>query len=92
MEPQFLIALQPTRGLDVGAIEYVHRCLPDQRQKGTAILLISTELEDIFTLSDRIAIIYQGKIMGIIPNHDVDIEQLGLMMAGSLDLSAKAEN
>jgi simple sugar transport system ATP-binding protein len=73
--------------LDVGAIEYVHKRLLEQRDQGAAILLISTELDEILSLSDRIAVIYQGKIMGIIQNYDVDIAQLGLMMAGTLNLS-----
>ncbi len=86
--PSFVLAFQPTRGLDVGATEYVYRCLLEQRDRGAAILLISTELEEILMLADRIAVIYEGRIMGIIENKDADIEQLGLMMAGtSLGLS-----
>jgi simple sugar transport system ATP-binding protein len=72
--------------LDVGAIEYVHKRLIEQRERGAGILLISTELDEIFTLSDRIAVISRGKIMGIVPNQDVDIEKIGLMMAGTLQL------
>ncbi len=84
--PDILICAQPTRGLDVGAIEYVHTRLLKERERGAAILLISTELEEIFALSDRIAVLCRGKIMGIVPNHDVDISQIGLMMAGTLQL------
>jgi general nucleoside transport system ATP-binding protein len=91
LEPPVLLCAQPTRGLDVGAIEYVHNRILEQRERNAAILLISTELDEVLTLSDRIAVLYQGRIMGIIDNEDVDIEQLGLMMAGTLDLNAEAE-
>jgi general nucleoside transport system ATP-binding protein len=91
LEPPVLLCAQPTRGLDVGAIEYVHNRILEQRDKSAAVLLISTELDEVLTLSDRIAVLYQGRIMGIIPNEDVDIEQLGLMMAGTLDLFAESE-
>jgi len=84
--PSVLICAQPTRGLDVGAIEYVHQRIMQQRERGAGILLISTELDEIFSLSDRIAVISRGKIMGIVPNEDVDINQIGLMMAGTLQL------
>jgi ABC-type uncharacterized transport system ATPase subunit len=84
--PEILICSQPTRGLDVGAIEYVHKRLLEERERGAAILLISTELDEIFALSDRIAVLCRGKIMGIVPNHEVDIGQIGLMMAGTLQV------
>lgn len=80
-KPSALIAVQPTRGLDVGAIEGVHKLLLEQREAGTAILLISEELEELIALSDRIAVIYEGQIMGII--EDADIETIGLMMTGT---------
>lgn len=82
-KPDVLVCSQPTRGLDVGAIEYVHRRILEERERGTAILLISTELDEILSLSDRVAVLYQGKIMGIVENKDVDIDHLGLMMAGT---------
>lgn len=85
--PDVLICAQPTRGLDVGAIEYVHKRILAERARGAAILLISTELDEIFALSDRIAVLSRGKIMGVVPNENVDIGQLGLMMAGTLQLS-----
>lgn len=81
-KPQVLLAAQPTRGLDVSAIEFIHQQLVNQRNTGAAILLFSTELDEILTLSDRIAVMYAGQIVGIIPNVDVDINQLGLMMGG----------
>jgi ABC-type uncharacterized transport system ATPase subunit len=82
-----LLCVQPTRGLDVGAIEYVHRRLLEERRRGAGILLVSTELDEILGLSDRIAVMYEGQIMGIIPNQNVELDQLGLMMAGALRLT-----
>lgn len=79
-EPAMMVAVQPTRGLDVGAIEGVHRLLLSQRESGTAILLISEELEELFALSDRIAVIYEGQVMGEVT--DEDLETIGLMMTG----------
>ncbi|HHY37500.1 MAG TPA: ABC transporter ATP-binding protein [Clostridia bacterium] len=81
-QPQLLVAMHPTRGLDVGAIEYVHRKIMEQRARGAAVLLVSTDLDEILSLSDRIAVIYEGEIMGILANHQVDIGEIGLMMAG----------
>ncbi len=81
--PQVLIAAQPTRGLDVSAIEYVHRRLIEQRDAGVAILLISTELDEILALSDRIAVMYEGEIVGVVDAVDADVNEIGLMMAGS---------
>ena len=80
--PEVLIAAQPTRGLDVGAIEYVHKALVEQRNQGRAVLLISFELDEIINVSDRIAVIFEGKIVGIIDAKDADENQIGLMMAG----------
>lgn len=79
--PKLMIAVQPTRGLDVGAIEGVQRLLLQQRETGAAVLLISEELEELLALSDRIYIIYEGKIMGEV--NDGDIEKIGLMMTGT---------
>lgn len=73
---------QPTRGLDLGAMDNIHRTILSEKQKGKAILLISTELSEIFGLSDRIAVIYRGEIVGIYKNHDLDTEKIGLLMAG----------
>jgi ABC-type uncharacterized transport system ATPase subunit len=81
--PQVLLAAQPTRGLDVSAIEFVHSQLIKQRDAGAAILLFSTELEEILTLSDRIAVMCSGEITGIVSNKGVDINQLGMMMGGT---------
>ncbi len=81
-DPRAIVIEQPTRGLDVGAIEVVWRELIAQRDAGKAILLISAELEEIFNLADRIAVIYEGRIMGIVKTSEATIEQIGLMMAG----------
>lgn len=81
-EPRVLVAAQPTRGVDIGATEYVHAQLLGQRQQGTAILLISEDLDEIMALSDRIAVIFEGGIMGIVDAEEATPEQLGLLMAG----------
>jgi len=80
-----LIVAQPTRGVDVGAIEYVHRELVRQRDQGMAILLISTELDEILNLSDRIIVLYEGRVMGECASADADVHHLGLLMAGAGD-------
>lgn len=80
--PRFLLVNQPTRGIDVGATEYVLQQILDQRNAGVAILLISTELEELFAVSDRILVMYEGKIMGEVPPNKELIEDVGLMMAG----------
>jgi len=80
--PSVLVAAQPTRGVDISATEYIHRLLVEQRTKGTATLLISEDLDEIQNLSDRIAVMYEGRIMGIVKRDEVTAEQLGLMMAG----------
>jgi len=76
-----LVACQPTRGLDVGAIEFVHKRLIDERDHGTAVVIVSTELDEVVALADRIAVMYRGRIVGIVPP-DTSREVLGLMMAG----------
>ncbi|MFC5529143.1 ABC transporter ATP-binding protein [Cohnella yongneupensis] len=78
--PEVLIAAQPTRGLDVGAIEFIHKRLVEQRNMGKAVLLISYELDEIMQLSDRIAVIYEGRIVGEVDPSQTNDEQLGLMM------------
>jgi simple sugar transport system ATP-binding protein len=80
--PQVIVVAQPTRGLDVGATEYVHGKLLEQRQRGAAILLISEDLDEILALSDRIAVIYEGEIQGILLRAEADPERLGLLMSG----------
>lgn len=77
-----LIASQPTRGLDVGSIEFIHRRIVEARDRGAAVLLISAELDEIMSLSDRIAVMYKGKILDILDANTATREQLGLLMAG----------
>ena len=81
--PKLLIAAQPTRGLDVGAIEYVHRELIAERDKGRGVLLISLELDEILNVSDRIAVIYEGEIVGILETAKTNEQEIGLLMAGA---------
>jgi simple sugar transport system ATP-binding protein len=81
-KPKVLVAAQPTRGVDIGATEYVHHRLLEQRSEGTAILLISEDLDEILTISDRIIVIYEGEIMGEVVTKDATPEGLGLLMAG----------
>ena len=80
--PDLLIAVQPTRGLDVGSIEYIHKRLVEQRDSGKAVLLVSLELEEILDLSDRIAVINHGRIVGIVDAAATNEKEIGLMMAG----------
>ncbi|MNN75975.1 Xylose import ATP-binding protein XylG [compost metagenome] len=85
MNPELLIAAQPTRGLDVGAIESVHRQLVEQRDMGKAVLLVSFELQEIMNVSDRIAVIFEGRIVGEVLPQNTNDQELGLMMAGCWD-------
>jgi simple sugar transport system ATP-binding protein len=80
--PRVILAAQPTRGLDIGATEYVREQLLEQRRKGVAVVLISEDLDEILALSDCIAVIYEGQIMDIVPREDATPEKLGLLMAG----------
>jgi ABC-type uncharacterized transport system ATPase subunit len=79
--PSVLIAAQPTRGLDVGAIEFVHRRLVEQRDAGKAVLLVSLELEEILSMSDRVLVLYEGQIVAEFPP-DVSEEEVGIAMTG----------
>jgi len=82
MDPDLLIAVQPTRGLDVGAIEYIHKRLVEQRDNGKAVLLVSLELDEIFNLSDRIVVINSGEMIDVVKTEDTNEDEVGLMMAG----------
>ena len=82
-KPELIVAMQPTRGLDVGAIESIQTLLLEQREEGTAVLLISEELEELLALSDRIAVIYEGEIMGTVMTDGANIGEIGLMMTGT---------
>ena len=81
--PNLLIAVQPTRGLDIGAIEVIHNLLLDQREKDKAILLVTYELDQVLTLSDRILVMYEGEIVGEFLPKEVTKEKLGLYMSGA---------
>ena len=90
-KPSVLLAIQPTRGLDIGAIEFVRSKLIEERERGTAVLLISTDLEEILSLSDRILVMHGGEFMGEV-TYDVPVEKIGLMMAGQhMEAEAAAE-
>ena len=82
-DPELLVAVQPTRGLDVGAIEYIHKQLVAQRDKGKAVLLVSLELDEVMDVSDRILVMYEGEIVGELDPKKVTVEELGLYMAGA---------
>jgi simple sugar transport system ATP-binding protein len=81
-QPSVLLAAQPTRGVDIGATEYIRQLIIEQRAHGTATLLISEDLDEILALSDRIAVIFKGQIMGVLEGNQATAEKLGLMMAG----------
>ena len=88
--PKLLVAVHPTRGLDIGATEFVHKCLLKARAEGCAILLVSTELDEILELSDQIAVIYEGECMGVVRDRDATKEGIGLLMAGVKGVRAAA--
>ncbi|MBR5680311.1 MAG: heme ABC transporter ATP-binding protein, partial [Clostridia bacterium] len=77
------VAVQPTRGLDVGAIEFVHREIVASRDAGAAVLLVSLELDEVMNLSDRILVMYEGEITGELDPHTTTVQEIGLYMAGA---------
>ncbi len=81
-QPELLICAQPTRGVDIGAIEFIHRQVVAQRDRGAAVLLVSAELDEILSLSDRIAVMYSGKIAAVLPVEEADEHKLGFLMLG----------
>jgi ABC-type uncharacterized transport system ATPase subunit len=81
-EPLLLVAVQPTRGLDVGAIESIHRLILERRAKGAATLLISEDIDEILALSDRVAVLYEGRVVGLFDAADADVGEIGLLMTG----------
>jgi len=81
-DPKLLLAAQPTRGIDIGATEFIHQRLLEQRAAGKAILLISEDLDEIRALSDRIAVMYEGRITGVVERDQATVEEIGLIMAG----------
>ena len=82
-EHKLLVAVQPTRGLDVGAIEFIHSEIVKKRDEGVAVLLVSLELEEVMNLSDRILVMYEGEIVGELNPKEVTVQELGLYMAGA---------
>lgn len=90
-EPHLILAMQPTRGLDVGASEYVLRTILAQRDRGAAVLYISTELDEVLTMSDRLTVLFNGELMGIVRPETVTLEEISLMMAGALQMTEGGE-
>ncbi|MEO6629459.1 MAG: heme ABC transporter ATP-binding protein, partial [Aquihabitans sp.] len=89
--PKVLVAASPTRGLDVGAIEHVRSLLVQAADDGVGILLVSEDLDEVMSLSDRIAVIFRGRIVAVVDRDDADIEELGLLMGGDLSGSSPRE-
>lgn len=88
--PLVVLAAQPTRGLDVGAAQFVHERFLEVREAGGAILLISEDLEELFLLSDRIAVMYEGRVVDTLPIADATVRKVGLLMAGGVSTSVAA--
>jgi simple sugar transport system ATP-binding protein len=82
-DPKILIAAQPTRGVDVGSIEFIHRQIVEQRDHGLAVLLVSSELDEVLSLSDRVAVMYRGRIAAVLEGDQIERERIGLLMAGA---------
>ena len=80
---RLVIAAQPTRGLDVGSIEYIHRRIVEQRDAGAAILIVSTELDEVLAVGDRVAVMYDGRIAGIVEGPEMTYENVGMLMGGA---------
>jgi simple sugar transport system ATP-binding protein len=87
---RLLVASQPTRGLDVGSIEYIHRQIVAKRDEGVAVLIISVELDEVMALADRIAVMFRGRFVDVLPAGSVTRERLGLLMAGSTEAASAA--
>ncbi len=88
-ELRLFVAAQPTRGVDVGSIEFIHKRIIETRDAGIPVIVVSTELDEVAALADRIAVMYRGTIVGIVPG-DTPRETLGLMMAGAADAEVTA--
>ena len=83
-DPQVILAVNPTRGLDIGAIRFVYEKLEEYKAAGKCIILISTELSEIVRLSDRIGLLYQGLLMDVLENRDIDLQEIGALMLGGV--------
>ena len=81
-EPEVVLASQPTRGLDVGAMEYIHQRMVEEKARGAGVVLVSDDLDEVMGLSDRIIVMYEGEIMGEVAGSEADREQIGLWMTG----------
>ena len=90
--PEVIIAVQPVRGLDVGAVEYIHHRLIEQRDSEKAVLLVSFELDEVMDISDRIIVMYEGEIVGNFKPADITVEELGLYMSGAKRSGGNGEN
>jgi simple sugar transport system ATP-binding protein len=88
---RLLILSQPTRGLDVGSIQYIHRQIVAKRDQGVAVLINSAELDEVLALADRIAVMYAGRIVAVLDRADADRERCGLLMAGAVEAAAEVE-
>ena len=88
--PDFIVAVQPTRGLDIAATGFVHRRLIEERERGTGILLISTDLSEVLALSDRVGVLYEGELMDVVTRPEEHLDEIGLMMAGTRTASSRA--
>jgi simple sugar transport system ATP-binding protein len=83
LQPKLVVAVYPVRGLDIGATDAIHDLLIAEKNKGAAVLMISEDLEEIYKLADRVAVMYEGEFMGVLPIEEADLEEIGLMMAGA---------
>jgi simple sugar transport system ATP-binding protein len=81
--PRVLIANQPTRGVDVGSIEFIHQQIVERRDAGLAVLLVSSELEEVLSLADRVAVMYRGRIVAVLEGEEAESGRIGLLMAGA---------
>jgi simple sugar transport system ATP-binding protein len=82
-DPKVLVASQPTRGVDVGSIEFIHQQIVKRRDAGLAVLLVSSELEEVLSLADRVAVMYRGRIVAVLEGEQIDSGRIGLLMAGA---------
>ena len=90
-EPRLLIVAQPTRGLDVGSIEFIHHRIVEMRDAGAAVLLVSAELDEIFTLADRVGVLYRGRMVGVVPRAEASRDTIGYLMATGHDAAADTD-
>ena len=89
--PKVLVVHNPTRGLDIGATEYIHKQLVKQRDNGVGVLMISLDLDEILTVCDRLAVIYEGKIVSVMDRRDANVDDIGLMMGGKVAVAREGK-